>query len=326
MAKTRPLTDDTTTASLIGADQESTTPDLAELIARWRNFLKSEKRFSRHTLDAYTRDLGSFIAFMCPHLGHRLKRQDLEQLDVTDFRAWLAARRQNGLSSRSAARALAAIRNFFGWAAKGGIFRNVAIDAVATPKVGKSLPRPIDVKAARHLIDDIGDYAREDWTGLRDTAVITLLYGCGLRISEALDLNRGQAPQSDTMIVKGKRNRERVVPVLPIVRQAISVYLDSCPYRAGPDDPLFFGARGGRLNPAIVQKQMRLVREATGLPPTATPHALRHSFATHLLAGGGDLRTIQELLGHVNLSTTQHYTDVDTDQLMAVYNRAHPKA
>lgn len=300
--------------------------EVVAFVADWRQFLKSEKRFSRHTLDAYGRDLGFFLTFLAEHLGHLPTAHDLETLRVADFRAYLAARRGTGVSGRSAARSLSAIRNFFNHLARRDILRNTAIDAVTSPKIAKSLPRPIDVGSAKELVNTIADYREETWAGLRDTAVIMLLYGCGLRISEALNLNRDAAPGGDIMIIKGKRNRERMVPVLPVVREAVQAYLDACPVHLPPDGPLFIGEKGKRLNPGIVQKQMRLVREALGLPSSATPHALRHSFATHLLAKGGDLRAIQELLGHVNLSTTQHYTDVDTERLLEVYNSAHPKA
>jgi integrase/recombinase XerC len=281
-------------------------------IGDWHRYLKSEKRFSRHTLDAYGRDLGAFFTFLTDHLGRHPSAPDLEGLRVADFRAYLAARRSTGITGRSVARSLSAVRNFFSFLARRDILRNTAIDAVSSPKILKSLPRPLDIASARDVIDSMGDFTEEPWVGLRDTAVITLLYGCGLRISEALNLNRNQSPEGDVMTILGKRNRERLVPVLPVVREAIAAYVAACPFELDPKGPLFMGERGKRLNP--------------GLPPSATPHALRHSFATHLLAKGGDLRAIQELLGHVNLSTTQHYTDIDTERLLEVYNNAHPKA
>lgn len=320
MAESLPLNGDTIDPGFAAA------VEVVALVADWRQFLKSEKRFSRHTLDAYGRDLGFFLTFLAEHLGHLPTSHDLKTLRVADFRAYLAARRGTGVSGRSAARSLSAVRNFFNHLARRDILRNTAIDAVTSPKIPKSLPRPIDVESAKGVIDTIADYREEPWVGLRDAAVITLLYGCGLRISEALNLNRDEAPGGDIMMIKGKRNRERIVPVLPVVRDAIAAYLAACPIHLSADGPLFIGEKGKRLNPGIVQKQMRRVRETLGLPPSATPHALRHSCATHLLAKGGDLRAIQELLGHVNLSTTQHYTDVDTERLLEVYNNAHPKA
>ena len=319
MAEGGNLNEADATADIVAAD-------VAVYVAQWRQYLKSEKRFSPHTLNAYGRDLGFFLTFLADHLGKRPSGPDLEALRVADFRAYLAARRGTGVTGRSAARSLSAVRNFFRFLARRKILRNTAIDAVTSPKIPKSLPRPLDVGSAQDLLDSMGDMTTEPWVALRDTAVVTLLYGCGLRISEALNLNRNQAPAGDVMVIRGKRNRERLVPVLGVVREAIDAYIAACPYALEPDGPLFIGEKGKRLNPGIVQKHMRMVREALGLPPSATPHALRHSFATHLLARGGDLRAIQELLGHVNLSTTQHYTDVDTERLLEVYNSAHPNA
>jgi integrase/recombinase XerC len=301
-------------------------PDIAAQVTDWRQYLKSEKRFSPHTLDGYGRDLGFFLSFITEHQGRRPSVHDLTSLRVADFRAYLAGKRATGVGSRSAARSLSAVRGFFRFLARRNILRNTAIDAVTSPKIPKSLPRPLDIGSARELLGSMGDLTEEPWVGLRDTAVVTLLYGAGLRISEALNLNRNQAPSSEVMIIRGKRNRERLVPVLPVVHEAITAYLEACPFHLAPEGPLFVGEKGKRLNPGVLQKQMRAVREALGLPPSATPHALRHSFATHLLARGGDLRAIQELLGHVSLSTTQHYTDVDTERLLEVYNNAHPKA
>ena len=297
--------------------------DAANLITAWLTNLKAERRASRHTVDGYGREIGFFVRFLAGHLGGPVRRRDLADLKVADFRAYLAERRNAGLSSRSLARALSALRAFFRYAARTADLRNPAIAAVRAPKVVNSLPRPLDVPDAQAVVDSAGDLEDEPWIAARNIALLTVLYGCGLRISEALGLNRDDV--GGTLRILGKRNRQRVVPVLPVVRQAIAAYLKICP-PAAVDGPLFIGARGGRLNPGIAQKLMRDLRGLLGLPPSATPHALRHSFATHLLAGGGDLRTIQELLGHANLSTTQHYTDVEMAQLLEVYENAHPRA
>ena len=297
--------------------------DAANLITAWLTNLKAERRASRHTVDGYGREIGFFVRFLAGHLGGPVRRRDLADLKVADFRAYLAERRNAGLSSRSLARALSALRAFFRYAARTADLRNPAIAAVRAPKVVNSLPRPLDVPDAQAVVDSAGDLEDEPWIAARNIALLTVLYGCGLRISEALGLNRDDV--GGTLRILGKRNRQREVPVLPVVRQAIAAYLKICP-PAAVDGPLFIGARGGRLNPGIAQKLMRDLRGLLGLPPSATPHALRHSFATHLLAGGGDLRTIQELLGHANLSTTQHYTDVEMAQLLEVYENAHPRA
>ncbi len=300
--------------------------DAAALITAWLTNLGAERRASRHTVDGYGREIGFFIRFLAGHLGGAVRRRDLADLKVADFRAYLAERRQAGLTSRSLARALSALRTFFRYAARTADLHNPAIAAVRAPKAAKSLPRPLDVADAQAVVNSAGDLEDEPWIAARNIALLTLLYGCGLRISEALGLNRGDIAAGDTLRVLGKRNRQRVVPVLPVVRQAIDAYLKMCPLALPAEGPLFIGARGGRLNPGVAQKLMRDLRGLLGLPPSATPHALRHSFATHLLAGGGDLRTIQELLGHANLSTTQHYTDVEMAQLLTVYESAHPRA
>jgi integrase/recombinase XerC len=221
---------------------------------------------------------------------------------------------------------MSSLRGFFRHLERAGLAANVAIHGVRTPKVPRSVPKALDEKQARETVDAAGKRSKQPWIAKRDVAVLTLLYGSGLRIGEALALDRGQAPDGDAMTVTGKGGKQRLVPVLPVVAAAVRDYLDACPYEVGDDGPLFLGARGGRLNAGIVQGLVRGLRADLGLPETATPHALRHSFATHLLAGGGDLRTIQELLGHASLSTTQRYTDVDSAHLQAVYEKAHPRA
>lgn len=300
-------------------------PAVASAVEKWRDWLRLEKRYSPHTLDGYQRDLASFLTFIAGHFGYAPGLRDLEALKPLDFRAWLAERNRRGLSRGSTARALSTLRGFFRFLERRGIAANSAIGALRTPKLPKSVPKALSVEEAFDLVATVLDLADKEWVGRRDRALLLLLYGCGLRIGEALGLDRGQAP-GETLRVTGKGNKQRLVPVLPIVGQAIRDYLAACPYDPGPEGPLFLGERGGRLNPGVAQKRMRDLRALCGLPETATPHALRHSFATHLLAGGGDLRTIQELLGHESLSTTQRYTDVDVARLTAVYEDAHPRA
>lgn len=303
--------------------------DTLAQIEAWRRWLKHERRVSPHTLDGYTRDLSGFLSFVAEHRGAVPALGDLAALGRTDFRAWLARRGMDGLSSSSTARALSTIRGFFRFLARRAGLENGAIATVGTPKLPRSVPRPLTAAEAEEAIDAVGELSDAPWIGKRDTALLALLYGCGLRISEALSLDRGDAPQGGgigTLTVVGKGNKQRAVPVLPVAAEAIADYLAACPYDGGADAPLFVGLRGGRLSPRIAQLRMQQLRALLGLPQSATPHALRHSFATHLLAGGGDLRAIQELLGHASLSTTQRYTEVDAAGLLSAYDRAHPRA
>ena len=293
---------------------------------RWQSWLAHQRRASPHTVEAYGRDLAAFVAFLAEHLGGPPDLEALGSLRPADLRAWLARRARDGLARSSTARALSVVRGFFRYCERNGLARAAAFGAVRTPRLPRPVPKPLSVADAAEVIDKVAVLSEVPWLARRDAAILTLLYGCGLRIGEALGLKRRDAPLGETLRVVGKGRKERLVPVLPIVRAAIADYLASCPYDPGPYGPLFLGARGGALDPAIVQKQMRALRVWLGLPETATPHALRHSFATHLLAAGGDLRAIQELLGHASLSTTQRYTEVETDQLVAVYERAHPRA
>ena len=304
----------------------SAEPAVARAADEWRTWLATEKRTSKHTVEAYDHDLDGFLRFMAGHLGHPPGLQDLAVLQARDFRAWLADRANRGLARTSTARALSTLRSFFRHLDREGLAHNAAIQAVRTPKVPKSVPKALDEADAMEAVEVMAELHDEPWIAKRDVAVLMLLYGCGLRIGEALGLDRQDAPDSDVMTVRGKGGKQRIVPVLPAVRQAVREYLAACPYHLVADGPLFIGARGGRLDASVVQRQMRRLRIELGLPETATPHALRHSFATHLLAGGGDLRTIQELLGHASLSTTQRYTDVDSARLAAVYRNAHPRA
>ncbi len=300
-------------------------PATGRLVERWRRYLATEKRYSDNTLAAYMQDLGRFLTFLTEYKAEPPSPERLQNLDINDFRAFLARRRSEGLSSRSLARNLSVLRSFFRFLDLTEGIKNQAIHNVRSPKVPHSVPRPLGEQVALDVLETISEFEAEPWVRARDVAVATLLYGCGLRISEALGLDRDDVPAGDTMVIRGKRGRERVVPVLPVVREAIADYISLCPFDLGGDEPLFRGKRGGRLNPRVIQSAMQMVRASLGLPESATPHALRHSFATHLLAAGGDLRTIQELLGHANLSTTQHYTEVDTSVLTRVYDKAFPR-
>ncbi len=303
-------------------------PQVAEKITAWLKLMLVEKGASRHTIEAYARDLSQFGAFLRHHLGQPASPQDLEELRAMDFRAFLAERRNQGVESRTLARQLSAIRSFFRYLERNQILANPALSALRAPKRPHAIPKPLDVKAARAVT---GDKASSPigWVSARDAAVMTLLYACGLRISEALNLNRKDAPldsSDQTLIITGKGGKSRMVPILPVVREAIASYLQQCPFDLDDDGPLFVGVKGARLNARNIQLTMQKLRGAFGLPDTATPHALRHSFATHLLSGGADLRAIQELLGHASLSTTQIYTEVDGAHLLKQYAKAHPRA
>ncbi len=298
-------------------------------LADWLDWLAHEKRCSPHTIDAYCRDLHRFLGFLVDHLGFVPGLKDLGNLRTADFRSYLAFRVNQGLSRTSTARALSSLRNLFRFLERRGFAHNAAIGGIRTPKIPRSVPRALDEVAALEVVASAGDLAVEPWIGRRDVAIMTLLYGCGLRIGEALALNRGDTAlvrANEVLRIAGKGGKERLVPILAVVIEAIEAYLDACPYNPGDDGPLFVGARGKRLNAGMVQQHMRRLRALLGLPETATPHALRHSFATHLLSGGGDLRTIQDLLGHASLSTTQRYTEVDSGRLNAVYRDSHPRA
>lgn len=301
-------------------------PDLAAAIEGWRGWLAGERRASPHTLDGYARDLSSFCAFLRGHLGGEAGLKSLEGLTPADFRAFLAARQGEGLSRSSMARLMSTLRGFFKYLDRHDLLHNPAIGAVKAPRPPKSVPKALAADEAMEALATAGELHDEPWLAARDVALFTLLYGCGLRLGEALGMARRDVPKGDTMIITGKGRKQRMVPVLPVVREAIAEYAALCPHALGAEGPLFVGARGARLNPGVVQRQMRRLRLLLGLPETATPHALRHSFATHLLAGGGDLRTIQELLGHASLSTTQRYTKVDAARLKGVYDQAHPRA
>ncbi|SLN13726.1 tyrosine recombinase XerC [Oceanibacterium hippocampi] len=301
-------------------------PDLAAAVRAWQDWIADERALSANTIEAYSRDFRRFLTFLTDHLGNEPDIAALAALRPGDFRAFLARCRSEGLEARGRARALSALKSFFRRQARLGILNNPALDAVGAPRLPVSLPRALAPEAARATLASASELAPQNWVGLRNIAILTLLYGAGLRIGEALALDRRRAPFGGTLIVRGKGDKERMVPILPIIEEAVAAYLAACPFALGPEDPLFVGVRGKRLNARIVQGLMVELRGLLGLPPGATPHALRHSFATHLLAGGADLRSIQELLGHASLSTTQRYTDVDEAALLRAYDSAHPRA
>ena len=287
---------------------------------------QSIKGAAQNTTLAYGRDITEFLAFMTEHSGQTQGLGALARISTQDMRAWMARTRGGGVGARSLARKLSAVKAFYKWLAQREGFEPTAVLSTRAPKFTKKLPRPVSEKAARDLLAIAALQSDKPWVGLRDTAVLTLLWGCGLRISEALGLRGRDAPLSQVIRIVGKGGKERIVPVVEAAQQAVEAYVTACPYDLGDDGPLFRAIRGGALAPRVIQKVMAQGRMQLGLPASATPHAMRHSFATHLLNAGGDLRAIQELLGHASLSTTQAYTAVDTVRLMDVYARAHPKA
>jgi len=303
-------------------------PKVAAEVEGWLRHLGDERRMSPKTVEAYRRDVLQFLGFLAGHLGGAPSLKELAALAPADVRAFLAARRAQGIGSRSLMRTLAGVRSFARFLERSGKGKVGALAAVRAPKIAKTLPRPLSIAAARGVTDpglSAGD-EREPWLAARDAAVLGLLYGGGLRISEALGLKRTDFGSRDTVTVTGKGRKERMVPVLPQVAKLIADYVALCPYDLPADGPLFVGAKGGPLSARVVQLSMARLRGALGLAETATPHALRHSFATHLLARGGDLRSIQELLGHASLATTQIYTEVDAERLIEAYRSAHPRA
>ena len=301
--------------------------DPQSLLSRWLRHLLSERRAAPKTIDAYGRDLNQLMVFLRNHLGGEPEARDLATLSAADFRSYLAHRRNDGLESRSLARKLSAIRSFYRWCERAGVLKNPALSVLRAPKLPHAVPKPLPAAAALAVSSGEAFSGAETpaWISARDIAVLTLLYGCGLRISEALALTPKGAAH-DPLTITGKGGKTRIVPVLARARDALSRYLEICPFALNPDQPLFRGAKGGPLSPRIIQLLMERLRGALGLPDTATPHALRHSFATHLLGSGADLRAIQELLGHASLSTTQVYTEVDRAHLLAQYSKAHPRA
>lgn len=301
-------------------------PALAAAVEAWLAWLGDERRLSPHTLDGYGRDVAAFLDFLQDHLGERPTLAALAALQTSDLRAYLARRLGAGLAKTSAARHLSSLRALFKYLERRGLVANAAIRALRTPRQPKSLPKSLTVIEAADSLAEVDGLAWKPWMGKRDTALLTLLYGCGLRLGEALALTGADLADGDLLRVTGKGNKQRVVPMLPVVMEAIEAYRAACPFPITASQPLFRGARGGPLNPGVVQRQVRRLRAHLGLPDSATPHALRHSFATHLLQGGGDLRAIQELLGHASLSTTQRYTANDAEGLAAIHAKAHPRA
>lgn len=301
-------------------------PGQRAALQRWLEHLRVLRGAAANTVAAYGRDVTGFLDFQARHRGGSEGLAALTDLAQPDLRAWMAQARAEGLSARSLARKLSAVKSFLAYVADREGCDATAILSARSPKFRKKLPRPLSEDAARDIIGTIGDQASEDWIAARDMAVVTLLYGCGLRISEALSLTGTAQPLPDVLRIAGKGGKQRLVPTLPVAADAVARYAALCPFELGREGPLFRGTRGGPLNPRLVQRVMEKARLQMGLPATATPHALRHSFATHLLSAGGDLRAIQELLGHASLSTTQAYTAIDAARLMEVYQKAHPRA
>ena len=304
-------------------------PNLTRAIALWRDWLRGQRRLAENTEKAYVTDVSEFMAFLIEHLGETPDLAAIERLHIRDYRAWLARRAAKGISASSRARGLAAVRGLMRFLTRQELIKESAASAVRAPKQPKRQPRPLGVQTAKAVLKEAATPPRpeaEAWVALRDHALLFLLYGAGLRIGEALSLTRRQAPIGETLTVTGKGGKTRMVPVIPSARLAVDSYLAACPHQVGKDGPLFLGVRGGLLADGIARRRMREIRVSLGLPESATPHALRHSFATHLLEAGGDLRTIQELLGHAGLSTTQRYLGVDRARLLDAYRAAHPRA
>ena len=296
-------------------------------VARWRDMLAVERRYSPHTIAAYGADLAAFLRFLAEHRGTEVSLEGLAALGPSDLRAWLASRARRGLARASTARALSAVRGFFRFLERRGLAANPALASVRSPRLPRRLPRPLTTDQSTDILAGADDPRLVPWVASRDLALFLLLYGAGLRIGEALALDVADLRQAgEALRVTGKGSKQRIAPLLPRVRRALEDYLDRRPDGAPGGAPLFIGVRGRRLDPSVAQKRFRELRALAGLGEEATPHALRHSFATHLLAAGADLRTIQELLGHASLSTTQRYTDVDSEGLLEAYRGAHPRA
>lgn len=306
-------------------------PAARDALEEWQAHLRGVQGVAAATVTAYRTDVTGFLAFLVGYHGAAEGLGPLAGLGATDIRAWMAHERARGVSARSLAREMSAVRSFYRWLSEHRGVEPTAVLGARAPKFRAKLPRPLSESAARDMIGALSDGAgaragAEGWIGLRDGAVVTLLYGCGLRISEALSLTGAEAALPEVLRITGKGGKERLVPVIAAARAAVAAYVRACPFDLAADQPLFRGQRGGALNPRLVARAMEQVRMQLGLPATATPHAMRHSFATHLLSAGGDLRAIQELLGHASLSSTQVYTGVDSARLMEVYGRAHPRA
>lgn len=297
-------------------------------LGAWHAWLTGTRRVSPHTITGYFQDISQFLGFMGRYLGETISLAQLAELDTRQLRAWLAARKQEQLSDSSNARAMSSLRNLYRFLQQNHGIENAAVFNLRTPRLQKPLPKALTQADSLKAVDSLRELHPEPWIAKRDWALLTLIYGCGLRMSEALSLTRQDIETAGNgLLIRGKGRKERIVPLLPEVQEAVMDYIRACPYHSGSGHaPVFLGARGRELSATVFQRQIQRLRAYLGLPDSVTPHAFRHSFATHLLAGGGDLRAIQELLGHENLSTTQRYTHVDTARLMAAYNSAHPKA
>lgn len=295
--------------------------ELKKQIQRWIDWLRTQRNYSPHTIQSYVSDLEIFLEYLAKE---RVSLSDLKKIDIRGFRNFFSLRAKRGISRTSIAREESSVRNFFKWLDDNGIMRNTAIFQISTPKLPKVLPRSLDVNTMFDVIDEATQDCSEPWIGTRDRAILTLLYGCGLRISEALALNVEDVNHTEFVKIKGKGNKDRYVPILPIVIERIEAYKKTCPYKLQEGEALFLGAKGERLTPRIIQRKLQKIRVKLNLPDNITPHALRHSFATHLLAQGSDLRSIQELLGHASLSSTQRYTDVNLEKIQKEYKKAFP--
>lgn len=302
------------------------TDGMRDTLAQWLDHERALKSASENTITAYGHDVSGWLSFLAEHEGGGFGPAAIARVRLSDMRSWMAHERGRGVAPRSLARALSAVKTFTRWLAERDGFDATAILATRSPKFQKKLPRPLSPDAAKEMLSTVELQDEEPWIAARNVAVVTLLYGCGLRISEALSLTGSDVPLGEVIRIVGKGNKERIVPVLPAARQAVAEYVRLCPYDLLPETPLFRGARGGALNPRLISKVTEAARMQLGLPSSVTPHAMRHSFATHLLNAGGDLRAIQELLGHASLSTTQAYTAVDNARLLQVYEAAHPRA
>jgi len=302
------------------------TPQVTAWLKAWEAYLFHEKRYSTHSVSNYLRDLRVFLRFLCEHLGRQIKPKDLKQVTAQDLRAWLMHERQRGLAPASLARAVSSVKGWYRYLEREEGLANAAVQHLRQPKHRTPLPRPLSKPQALAAVQTIESLAEEPWVAARDASLLLLLYGTGLRISEALGLTQGQVLGQDRLVVRGKGKKERVVPLLPMVRLALENYATVCPFILGREDAFFRGVRGKPLQAGVFQKRLRELRILLGLPESATPHAFRHSFATHLLANGADLREIQELLGHETVTTTQRYTEVDVEQLLAAYTDAHPRS
>ncbi|MDD3287965.1 MAG: tyrosine recombinase XerC [Alphaproteobacteria bacterium] len=313
-------------AASAGIDTLPIAADLQDVLLRWQKWLSNEKRASPRTLESYRFDVFNLLKFLSGYRGGQIKLAVLGDLTLTDFRAWLANCAEENLEAASRARAIAGVRNFFHWLDRMGILRNEAIDLLKSPKTPRRLPRPISEGSALDIVELAKNDSAKPWIGLRDEALFTLLYGAGLRISEALGLKHSDLAQKDRIVVKGKGNKQRQVPLMPIIQESLRHYIKACPYPSSSKSAVFLGSRGEALNPGVAQRQLRQLRRDLGLSDSVTPHALRHSFATHMLASGADLRSLQELLGHSSLSTTQLYTKIESSRLSETYRLTHPRA